>query len=75
MKKIILLALLIISISSNAYSEFGTTPFGRPRFSGNCAFGIGPFGNCNSGSGAPGDIVDDSGNLIKDDSGNFIIDP
>lgn len=75
MKKIFLIALLAISLfSSLGNAQWGTTPWGENPW-GRGAFGTGPWGSASMPTVVTFSLMDDSGNLVKDDSGNQITAP
>lgn len=68
-KTAILLALLVF-LPINSHAQFGTKPWGENPW-GDGAFYYGPWGSAVN-SGGNGLLRDDSGNLVKDNSGNQV---
>lgn len=76
MKKILLIALLGLSLfSSMGNAQWGTQPWGRNPW-GRGAFGIGPWGSASTPTVVVAfSLIDDSSNFVKDDSGNQVTAP
>jgi hypothetical protein len=73
MKKILLAALLSVTLFSTlGNAQWGTHPWGRNPWGQNGAFGRGPWGSGSSSGPSVCSVLDDSDNIVKDDSGNGV---